>query len=163
MSAIPYNPGEDAAPSHPVDSAQVKSGHLMAFTYWAIVKNVHRGGHNLDVVSVDNGMPFGVNGRELVEAATSADFHTEERKVALTRVAEQLVASVNRPFTVCFKKQEGEERVLRGRLIRAEPILGRSMVEDLDIPHDDKKGRVRLVDHRTLVYLIVDGVMYRVK
>jgi len=39
--------------------------------------------------------------------------------------------------------------------------LGRSMVEDLE--SSDKKNRMRQVDHRTIKWLIVDGVKYVVK
>ena len=58
-------------------------------------------------------------------------------------------------------KQDGTERTLRGKLVKPEPLLGRSMVEDLD--SDDKKNRLRQVDHRTINWLVVDGVKYTVK
>lgn len=45
-------------------------------------------------------------------------------------------------------------------MIRQEAVLGRSMVEDMDT---SDKNKIRLVDHRTISYLIVDGVKYKVK
>ena len=75
-------------------------------------------------------------------------------------MAELLINARNIPFTVCFEKQNGEERVLRGRLISHEALLGRSSVEDLDLPAGD---RTRLVDHRTLKFLILNGVKYVLK
>ena len=40
-------------------------------------------------------------------------------------------------------------------------LLGRSLCEDLDLP--EGRNRLREVDHRTIKYLIVDGVKYVVK
>ena len=55
----------------------------------------------------------------------------------------------------------GEERKLIGYLLRTEPKMGRSQVIDLEIDKD--KHRIRLVDHRTLRWLILKGVKYEVK
>ena len=130
----------------------------MAFVYYAKVKRASS--DVLDVESIDKkGMDFKVEGKELIENGFSADQYDEEEKVSMTRAAEILVSSYNRPLTVCFDKNDGTERVLRGRLVHPEPLLGRSMVEDLDLPSD----RFRLVDHRTLKFLVVDGVKYSVK
>lgn len=55
----------------------------------------------------------------------------------------------------------GEERVLVGHLVSTEPKMGRSTVVDLEIPQG--KHRLRLVDHRTVEWLILRGVKYVVK
>lgn len=145
---------------HPVDMGRINNNDLMAFVYYATVSN--SGGDTLEVKNVDDGMDFNVRGQQLIERSFSADQFHEEVKTTKTVAAEILVSSFNRPLTVCFEKQSGEKRVLRGRLITPEPLLGRSMVEDLDLSHRDKH-RLRLVDHRTIEYLIVDGVKYVVK
>lgn len=145
--------------THPVKLADVKSNDLMAFVYYATVSK--KLGTNLEVKNVDDDINFSVQGKQLIERGFSADRFSEEVKISKTKAAEILVSSYNRPFTVCFDKQEGEERTLRGRLVHPEPLLGRSMVEDLDLPKD--KHRLRQVDHRTIKYLIVDGVKYVVK
>jgi hypothetical protein len=96
----------------------------------------------------------------LIERGFSADQFQEEVQTTKTRAAEILISSHNRPLTVCFEKSDGSERVLRGKLVTPEPLLGRSMMEDFDI----KTGnRLRLVDHRTIRYLIVEGTKYSVK
>jgi hypothetical protein len=100
-----------------------------------------------------------VHGKELIESAFSADQYSAEEKVTKTRAAEILSTAYNRPFTVCFEKQDGKERVLRGRLVEPEPLLGRSHVEDLDVVEGHK---LRLVDHRTIRYIIVNGTKYTV-
>ena len=56
---------------------------------------------------------------------------------------------------------KGEERVLRGHLTEAEPFMGRSTVIDLD--EDPKKHPQRLVDHRSIAYLVFDDVKYTAK
>lgn len=144
-----------------VDASKVKNGDLMAFVYWGTVEDVTRLGNRVQVEDVDRGEGFSVNGRPLVEASFSADRYDDVEKVTKTKAAELLVSSYNRPFTVVFEKKEGELRTLRGRLVQPEPLLGRSMVEDLDI--DKSKHRLRQVDHRTIKSLIVDNVMYVVK
>lgn len=140
---------------------KVRKGHLMAFIYWATVDQVIGRGSKVTVTNVDNGEGFVVNGEELVAEAASADVYSQTKKVTKTQAAEILVASHNRPFTVVFEKADGTDRTLRGRLVQPEPLLGRSMVEDLDV--DRSKHRLRQVDHRTIKSLIVDGVKYTVK
>ena len=103
-----------------------------------------------------------MNGADLIESAYSADRFTEESKVTKTEMATILMKSYHIPFTVTFVKQGGEERTLRGLLIEPEPVMGRSKVEDLDIT-GSKQSRFRLVDHRSLISLIVGGKKYILK
>lgn len=147
----------------PLDPQKVKEGDLMAFVYYGQVTKVYSeyAGHRLQVKGLA-GAPgeFSVNGDSLIINALSADQVHEEHRVTKTRAAELLVTSFNRPLTVCFVKQDGQDRVLRGRLVQPEPLLGRSHVEDLDVAGANK---LRLVDHRTIKWLIVEGVKYVVK
>lgn len=144
-----------------VEPEKVKKGDLMAFTYYVKIKEATQKGETLLVEDVDNGMnEIRVQGKELIVGSYSADQFTEEEKVTKTRAAEILIHSVNRPFTVSFLKADETERVLRGRLVAPEPLLGRSMVEDLDTTD---KHRLRQVDHRTIQWIIVEGCKYTVK
>lgn len=146
---------------NPVDATKVKAGDLMAFVYWVKVSK-NDNGQELQVQDLDRGQgEFYIRGKDLIVAGASADQYQETEKITKTKAAEILIASHNRPLTVNFIKQDGKERTLRGRLIRPEPLLGRSMCEDLE--EKDVKKRVKLVDHRTVQYLIVDGVKYEVK
>ena len=111
----------------------------------------------------------------------------EEEKISLTQVATKLAEANSKCFTVCFttkvddkavqeklkavkgKLSEaqarelskhvlvGKETELTGRLSRAEGKLGRSLV--IDLPTQG----YRLVDHRTLRWLIIDNTKYVVK
>lgn len=51
----------------------------------------------------------------------------------------------------------GELRVLTGHMVKPEPLLGRSRVWDLE------KRDFRLVDHRSLQWIIIRGVKYELK
>jgi len=111
----------------------------------------------------------------------------EEEKISLTNVATKLAEANSKCFTVCFTTKVddkmvadklaklkgkpsaaqikelakdllvGERKELVGRLSRAEGKLGRSLV--IDLPTQG----YRQVDHRTLVWLIIDNVKYTVK
>ena len=140
--------------------SNLKTGDILSITDYVEVVEV--GHQRIKVKNLDNGVLFSIKGQELLDDTHSASEVKKTEKTPLTKIAERLTASYNVAFEVKFKKANGEDRVLRGRLLGAEPVLGRSYVEDLDIDKDDPKGRKRLVDHRTLQYLIVDGVKYHV-
>lgn len=156
--------------TNPTDPSKVAPGNILAIIHYVKVADINQDASLMSVAPLNTGgkkVPnILVEGRDLVGQCLSADYFAEEIKTTMTDVAEKLVTSHNRPLTVCFTKQpgkgqeEGEERVLRGRLLSHEALLGRSYVEDMDKPEND---RVRLVDHRTIKYLIVDGVKYTVK
>lgn len=157
----------DETKSNKTDPNKVEPGDLMAIIHYVKVNSINTFTNTMVVSPLDKiGTDITVQGGDLIVNALSADYYAEEVKTTMTDVAQKLVTSYNRPLTVCFTKQgtkgkdEGEERVLRGRLISHEALLGRSRVEDLDKPEGD---RFRLVDHRTIKYLIVDGVKYTVK
>lgn len=141
---------------------EVRKGDLMCFSYWGEVVEVRRGGNDVLVKDVDYGNQFTVTGANLIESAHSSDKYATSKTVTKTEAAEILVGSKNVPFTVVFTKDNGEERTLRGRLLKPEPLLGRSYVEDLDLGSEDKNRR-RQVDHRTISEIIVNGVKYVVK
>lgn len=58
------------------------------------------------------------------------------------------------------KGVKGELRTLVGYLVRTESKLGRSQVIDLEAPPN---RRYRLVDHRTIKWLVLKNVKYKVK
>lgn len=146
--------------THKVSPTKIKVGDLMAFTYWGKVEGSNRR-EVLAVRNVNDNQTFNVVSNQMIEQGLSADQYAEEVKATKTEIAELLINAANRPLSVCFEKANGSERVLRGRLIKPEPLLGRSMCEDMDI--DNEKDRLRLVDHRTIKWLVVDGVKYTTK
>ena len=138
----------------------IKLGDMMAFTYWGKIEGINRrtGRQVVQVEDVDTGYKFNVIGLELVEEGQSADSYKTSETMKREDIATILSQSFNRPFTVKFYKKDGSARVLRGRLVSSEHMMGRSMVEDLD-----KDADLRQVDHRTIEYLIVNGVKYTSK
>lgn len=146
-----------------LDCSKIKTGELIAMVNWVRVTKVDKKGTVILVADQDHAAlnNIEVKGKELVEACFSAAQFTKEEKVTMTRAAEILISAYNRPISVCFTKQDGTERVLEGRLICPEPLLGRSKMEDLSLPATEH--RMRLVDHRTVKWLIVDGIKYTVK
>lgn len=152
------------------DVSQVKPGDIVLVTHYAKVISKeygipYRGQHSLNVENLDGGMTFGIQGDNLIENLATANQALEEVLVTKTQAAELLVTLYGVPFTVVFDKQPDkagnvEERTLRGRLVAPEPLLGRSHVEDLEQPVNK---RLRLVDHRTLKSICVNGIRYVVK
>ncbi len=153
----------------PTDPSKVKTGDLMAIITYVKVKDAQNAGNNVRCVDLNLGTEFAIQGKELVAAAFSADYYAEEVELSRTEVCRILVNSPNRPLSLEFvKKPEkgklvGDDRVLKGRFIAEVPFDGRSFCEDLEIAKDDPRGRMREVDHRTIKWLIVDGVKYTVK
>lgn len=113
------------------------------------------------VTDLDDGTKIKMDGKPLLESLKSADVFSKTEKKTHTALAEIVSTSFNSPITVCFDKTDGTQRVLRGRLQKSEPLLGRSYYEDLDIPKSEH--RLRLVDHRTLKWVVVGGTRYELK
>lgn len=137
-----------------------KVGNLVAVTFWTKVDRVESS-DKLLVEDLDSGNKFYIQGKDLVNRTLSADEFSKTEKITKTAMAEKLVSLYGKPFTVQFTKENGDLRVLRGKLVSSEPLLGRSYVEDLDIPMG--QHRLRQVDHRTISYLICDNIKYVVK
>lgn len=109
---------------------------------------------------LQNGQLYELSGVDIISRLNSADAFTDIKEVSKTAMAEILLGAGDRVFTVTFVKQGGEPRVLRGRLIQAEPTMGRAMVEDLDL---SSPMNIRQVDLRTLKNLVIDNKKYVVK
>lgn len=145
-----------------VDPDKVKKDDLMAIIYYVKVKESKKG--EMLVTDLHSGMgDIKVNGTDLIQNCMSADFYGKEEKVTMTKLADLLCESPNRPLSVCFHKKDGTERTMRCRWLSEDRRMGRSMCEDLDVAKTDKEDGVRLVDHRTIQWLIVDGVKYTLK
>jgi len=142
-----------------VKPEQIQVNDLLAITHYTKVERVSYNYDILTVRDVDEGKMFEIRGTDLIKSCLSADRFVETKQVKKTELAQKLSTSFNVPFTVCFTKKGGEERVLRGRLVNPEPLMGRSYCEDLNESDD----RLRLVDHRNLKWLIVEGTKWELK
>lgn len=134
-----------------------KKNDAVQITYNAIVNEVDS--DCLKVRDVEKGLEFYIRGESLLKTTLSADFFLSKEKVTKTEIAETLLNSHGKIFKVEFEKQDGEIRILRGYLAKTEPVLGRSYCVDLDVTDQNK---LRLVDHRTIKSLIIQGIKYYV-
>lgn len=150
---------KEVATNHKTDPSKVKKGDLMAFVYWTKVEDLENQHSSQNftahVTNLDTGSDFFVRGNRLVELGLSADQFAETVKESKTAVATYFMHLYNTPFTVNFFKDDGTERTLRGRLIKTEPVFGKSLVEDLDKP---ASNRLRWVRHENINYVIANGV-----
>jgi hypothetical protein len=122
----------------------------------------------------------------LARDAWSSDHFSQEVKTGMTELAAILTQCRDTIFTVSFKKKvdlseieanlkkinfndaksikslqkrvtEGENREITGYLTNVENDLGRSLVIDLNV---QGKSQFRLVDHRTINWIIFKNVKY---
>jgi hypothetical protein len=144
-------------PTHPVDPAKVAVKDIVCIYSYARVKEVGADSESLLVEDLLLGGEFNIEGRDMIAAVASADFFAETIRVSKTEMARILTTTHGKPFTVAFVKKDGQERVLRGYFLSHEEMFGRSLCLDLDL---EKTDNLRLVDHRSLVSLVVEGVRY---
>lgn len=141
-----------------------KNNSIVAFTTYA--KTTSHFGEKLGVTDLHRGTQFYINGDTLIKELKSADDYFSTEKLTMTQLAEKFSQVGHLPFTVTFKKKEGEVRTLRGMMVSPENILARAQVIDFDVDKDETKSydnRQRQVDYRTIQSLIVDGVKYELK
>lgn len=141
-----------------MDLKKTTVNDLIAITYYGRITEVHSDG--LTVEDCKTKKAFRIKGKEIVDDCMSASQFTKTEKVTKTAMAEKLVESWGKIFTVEFEKVDGTKRLLRGYLVSSENLLGRSSVIDLDVLSGHP---LRLVDHRTISFLILDNVKYILK
>ena len=122
-----------------------------------------------DMIGVTNedGFSWGISPGIIEEECYSTNVDSEE-KLPKTAIAEILMSAKDAIIEVCFDKANGEERVLTGYVIGAEPVLGRTIAIDITIPKKMRTTkewdeRQRQVDHRTLKWLVYKNVKYIVE
>jgi hypothetical protein len=145
----------------------IRAGDILAKVFYGEVKKTPQRGSGgigtplqLEIRELGTNTTTYLEGTTLIEEFASADRFEKTVDVAPLELARTFVKAHTLPFTVCFTKADGTVRTLRGILVEHEDLLGRSMVKDLDVKHGSP---LRQVDHRTLRWLIYDGVMYKLK
>ena len=122
------------------------------------------------VVSNEDGFSWNI-GTSIIKAECESIQFDSVVKTPKTGIAEILMNARDAIIQVCFDKADGAERILTGYVIGAEVVLGRTIAIDIEKPKTIRKGkdgseydeRQRLVDHRTLKWLIYKGIKYSVK
>lgn len=144
---------------------EIKEGDIITITHYVKVKSKTEqflsSDIKLQVIDLNTGGPINVVGKDLVDKMESADKYEKEEQLTKTELAAKFIKAGRRVFTVVFQKADESIRTLRGRLLRSEPLLGRSYVEDLDLVVGS--NRQRLVDHRGILSLIIGNVRYTLK
>jgi hypothetical protein len=135
-----------------------KVGDIICIVKYAKIAKANKS--VITVKDLDSEESFNVIGESLIDKLASADNCDEMESVTRTELAGILSTAWCTPFTVTFTKSDGNERILRGRLVEPDTLLGRSMVEDLD---QEGGNRIRQVDHRTLTSIVVGGKQYLLK
>ncbi len=92
-----------------------------------------------------------ITGKRLFEVLDQADAEEEYAQQSISKKKKTLAKAL----------KGGEERELVGYLKNTEALLGRSTVIDLNIPRD--QSGIRLIDHRSLQELTINGVKYMLK
>lgn len=168
------------------DVGQLKKGDILSETQYYTVVDVNE---NMVNVVNERGHQFSVGTGIVRDGIYSANQYTTTEKVNKTRMGEVLMEAGDAVFTVCYHKQidpkkvvqtlwelnpcdyetyieqvtpllKGSERVLIGYLVKSEQHMGRSLVIDLEVKRDKA---YRWVDHRTLKWLILKNVKYKVR
>ena len=130
-----------------------KKNNIVSLTKYFVVDSATNS--KVSARDMDTNEMVEIKGVQLVESLSSADYFTSTQKQSKTELAEILINAGVRPFTVVFEKQNGEKRTMRARFLSTEPLLGRSIVSDLD-----EGGQIKQVDHRTIESIIIDKVKY---
>ena len=120
-------------------------GHLMMFTYWAVVSSTSDSDLNVDDVDRVEGegfAPFSVRGESLVEPSMSATQYDEEIKINASDLSTKVLECRRVPFTVCFDTKTKHKRVLSGRLRHGDGSRGYANVDEL-VQNDPNKPRHR--------------------
>ena len=130
-----------------------KKNDIVSITKYFVVNDATTS--QVSAKDMDTNELVNITGVKLVESLSSADYFTSTQKKTKTELAEILISAGVKPFTVVFEKQDGERRIMRARFLSTEPLLGRSIVSDLD-----DGGKIKQVDHRTIESIILDKVKY---
>lgn len=117
-------------------------------------ENLRETSNSYTCKNVHTGEQYHIDGMK--EKTFSSSKFSKTEKVTKTRLAEILVTAGDKPFTVGYFKQNGEYRILIGKLVTPEPLMGRSLVEDFFA----EDSRLRQVDHRTIQSIIIGGTKY---
>ena len=167
--------------------SKLKVGDYLSETQYYTVKELSG---NFAKLSNERGFEFRVQHNVIEEGMYTSNQYDEEKKVNRTQLVEILENSKNHIFQVNFNKKPtdatvneklsqvsvgtfsdkgllkklarellvGEERTLIGYLASTEPKMGRSKVVDLEV--EKGKHNLRLVDHRTINWIIFKNIKY---
>jgi hypothetical protein len=143
---------------------KIKEGEMLSFTNY--YKVLEHNDDQLKVVDLRSKDTVFITGETLIELLQSNDYYEKTVVVTKAQMVETLLSAGQSVFTVGFKKADGSDRVIIGCSPKAETHLGRTQVVDLEVidkdPNDKTKG-IRLIDNRTIEFLVLNKVRYNLK
>ncbi len=167
---------------------KIKKGDYLSRISYLKVEDVKK---DYATVSNEDGLTWQIDNSILQQECVSASEYSKEEEVNRTKLIEIFSNVGDKVFTVNFNKEpkaddylkltrgegnkilsfaemkksfskvKGEERTLIGYMLNTENGFGRSNVIDLEIPSD--QHRIRQVNHRSLNWLVLNGIKYIVK
>ena len=111
-------------------------------------------------VQNQSGEELTITGSSYIESYHSAGQFYSTVKASKHEMISKLHDAKDKIFTVCFEKANGEERILVGHLISVEAHLGRTKVIDVEVPLNDPSKGIRLIDNRTILWIVLDCKKY---
>jgi hypothetical protein len=91
---------------------------------------------------------------------STSDHFIKMIKINTHEAVETLLKNSDMIFTASFVKSDGTERLIRGRYLYIDQVMGRLVVEDLDLAHTN--NCIRQIDCRTIKYLIINNTKYEI-
>jgi len=160
--------------------------------HYRVVAKIDNPARKTATLRNERGFQYDAHRSVIEEGMYSATQYNKEQRVSRTRLIEILENSAGTVFQLNFHKKPthttvseklskinvgslgdasalkalsedlllGEERTLTGYLVHSEPKLGRSQVVDLEV--EEGQHDRRLVDHRTINWMILKNVRYEV-
>lgn len=142
---------------------KIEKGELLSFTNYFRVNEHDTTNNTVTVQEIKTGELIKIQGDELLEQLVSADYYESTVKLTKAEMINKLLSAGDKVVTVNFTKQDGTIRTLQGINPIAEVNLGRTQIIDLQVieknPNDKTRG-IRLVDNRTINFIVLDKVMY---
>ena len=143
------------------DSLNLEVGMVLSRNTEYVVRAV-----NGSSITISNGRKTWNIDRDIL-ANECYDTHAtgEVKEVTRTEMVELLLDNIQgRVFEAKFKKQNGEERVMRGVVKYPERHFGRTVVKEIITQADgDLKHQERQLDHRTIEEITFAGTKYIVR
>jgi len=143
---------------------KVKEGEFLSFTnYYKVLSHTNDELSVMDIRTKDNVI---IRGESLINMMHSNDHYEQTIKVTKAQMVDMLLSAGNSVFTVGFKKADGSNRVMIACNPKAEIHLGRTQVIDLELidkDAEDKTRGIRLIDNRTIEFLVLNNVNYSLK
>lgn len=172
-------------PTAKVNVGELQTGDYLSETQYYKVLSRKQGG-----IEVENerGFKFNISEPIIQEGCYSSNQFTDEEKVTQTELADILQNAGDSVFSINFNKKTkpedvlaelkklpkkeftvkamktaiaGEARTMVAHRVSSEPSLGRTQVVDLETEIGGR--RLRLIDHRTINWIVLKNVRYVLK